>query len=217
MRFIDEVVENSMDIWKAYLDTPFVLEMANGTLSIDSFKEYIIQDTLYLREYARVFALAMYKSTSSVDIKDFYEVLGFVNDTEANTRIKYLNNFGINPLDVDKMELKKENKDYTDFMLEVAVNGDVPEILMAVLPCMLSYAYIGKEIIKNTSNVYESRYFDMINDYTNESYINSCQHWSDFAENKCANLPKSRKAELSNIFREASVHEMNFWNMCYIK
>lgn len=35
-------------MWDAFVNHPFVMAMGNGTLPLESFKGYIIQDYLYL-------------------------------------------------------------------------------------------------------------------------------------------------------------------------
>lgn len=36
------------DVWKRFVHHPFVMAMGDGTLPLESFKGYIIQDYLYL-------------------------------------------------------------------------------------------------------------------------------------------------------------------------
>lgn len=36
------------DVWDEFVYHPFVMALGNGTLPVDSFKGYIIQDYLYL-------------------------------------------------------------------------------------------------------------------------------------------------------------------------
>ena len=214
MTFMDRAIAGSIDIWDNCLNHPFIQEMAQGTLDEELFKNYIIQDSIYLKEYARVFAMAMYKSTTLEDIRAYYSILGFVNDSESNTRIKYLHSYGLTDQDVENTVQKPQNKAYTDFMLETAQTEDTPEILMAVLPCMISYGYIG-EYMASLPNVKESKYWDMIYDYISDNYKDCCNRWTAFANNKCENLPEDRQQKLIKIFRTASEHEMHFWNMSY--
>ena len=54
MSFMEEVINSSMDIWNKYLEHPFIRELALGTLNEEKFKGYIIDDIVYLREYARI-------------------------------------------------------------------------------------------------------------------------------------------------------------------
>ena len=56
MKFVESCVADSLPIWEACLETEFLKKMADGSLSEDCFKGYIVDDSLYLREYAKVFA-----------------------------------------------------------------------------------------------------------------------------------------------------------------
>ena len=51
MSFVREMIENSMDLWNGYLKHPFVTELASGALPEEKIKRYIIEDSLYLKEY----------------------------------------------------------------------------------------------------------------------------------------------------------------------
>ncbi|MBN1073943.1 TenA family transcriptional regulator [Clostridium botulinum] len=215
MSFVKTLVDNSMDIWEEYLKHPFIIELKQGTLDIEKFKHYIVQDSIYLKEYARVYALGMYKSKTLKEIQNFYSILSFVNADETSTRLKYLKEWNITQEDIEIAEVKKENKEYIDFMMKIAEECEVPEILMATLPCMFSYCYIGKEIIKNTPHIESTKYWDFIQDYASDSYVQSCIEWGTYAEELCKDFDKDRKSKLIKIFRQASICEMNFWDMSY--
>lgn len=88
-RFLDYLLERPdvAPIWRRYVHHPFVLALGDGTLPMESFKGYLVQDYLYLvgpgpcfltclREmltnhkiqFARANALASYKSRNLDDI-----------------------------------------------------------------------------------------------------------------------------------------------------
>ncbi len=215
MSFVKTLVDNSMDIWEAYLKHPFIIELQHGTLDIEKFKNYIVQDSIYLKEYARVYALGMYKSKTLKEIQNFYSILSFVNADETSTRLKYLKEWNITQEDIEVAEVKKENKEYIDFMMKIAEKQQVPEILMATLPCMFSYCYIGKEIKKNNPNIESTKYWDFIQDYASDLYAQSCIEWGNYAEELCKDFDTDKKTKLIKIFRQASICEMKFWDMSY--
>ena len=62
MLFTDYLFENVKYIWDDYLNHPFLKEMGQGTLDREKFKSYLIQDYLYLKEYAKVYSMALIKS-----------------------------------------------------------------------------------------------------------------------------------------------------------
>ena len=55
MRFTEKLLKEAMPIWEKYLDHPFIKEIGEGTLDKNKFREYLVQDYLYLKEYAKVF------------------------------------------------------------------------------------------------------------------------------------------------------------------
>lgn len=215
MAFIKQVINETMDVWESCYKSNFVQEMAKGTLPIDKFKFYIIQDSIYLKQYARVYAMAMYRSTTLKDIQILYNILSFVTDGESVVRLNYLKQFGITDDDIECMQATQINKNYTDYMLHIAETKDIPEILMAVLPCMIGYCYVFTEVVKNFADIKNSPYYALISDYANDEYIKSCEFWAHYADKKCEQLPAVRKTELKNIFRQASLHELYFWEMAF--
>ena len=94
-------------------------------------------------------------------------------------------------------------------MFEIASHGKNEEILMAVLPCMLSYSYIFRKLAAVPTSR-QSRYWDFIKDYADEQYAESCKEWSAFAEHKCAGLSVANKKYLADIFEKASLLELAF-------
>ena len=65
MKTTERLLAAAKDIWAAYNEHPFVLGIQDGTLAWEKFKYYIIQDYLYLEEYAKVFALGIAKAKKS--------------------------------------------------------------------------------------------------------------------------------------------------------
>lgn len=215
MDFIKQTINETMDIWNKCYKSRFVQELAKGTLPLDTFKFYIIQDSIYLKQYARVYAFAMYRSTTLKDIQVFYNMLSFVSDDESVVRINYLKKFGLTDEDIEFMPATEINKNYTDYMLQIAETSEIPEILMAVLPCMLGYCYVFTEVAKKHKDIRKTPYWELIEDYANDDYIKSCVLWAQYADKKCENLPVERKEKLKQIFRQASLYELYFWEMVY--
>ncbi|OON94251.1 MAG: hypothetical protein ATN31_03995 [Candidatus Epulonipiscioides saccharophilum] len=216
MTFTEELIKYSMDIWVQYLTHPFTTKAVNGTLDKELFKNYIIEDSIYLREYSRVFAAGMYKSTTKQDIRFFYELLSFVEEGEASTRLNYVKELGLNDDWINSIEPRKENKEYIDYMLSVAKNGTPLEILVVILPCILSYGYIFSELVKKSGGINENNpYKDFLDDYTNQEWIQYSLKCENYVNQMANNLKinSDYKEKLCNIFRNSSICELKFWDM----
>ncbi len=214
MPFMKEVLNHNIPIWDKCAATPFVREMQDGSLPLERFKCYIIQDNIYLKHYARTYGKAIYHAETLKDIKLYYSGLNFVTDPDSLIRSRYLKQFGMTDDEVETIPPLPENQNYIDFLFEIAEQGKEAKILMAVLPCMLSYSYIFRKIALMDGSE-TSRYWDFIQDYADDAYAQTCKTWYAFADKKCSNLPEAEQKNLSSIFEKASMLELAFWHMAY--
>lgn len=212
MSFVAKCVEDSMPIWKKCLESQFLTALENGTLDEACFKGYIVDDSLYLREYAKVFAYGITNSQDMEAIRTFYSFLSFVNEGEGATRVQYLHRYGLTDDDIQTLPQRPQNKAYTDCMIQAAKEG-VAECMMASLPCTLSYGWIFRKLLERSPEVRNTIYWPLVQDYADDSYEVICKKWVDFADRVCENLPPQRLAHCMDIFRACSELELHFWEM----
>ena len=83
MNTAEDLLAVSAEIWEAYFRHPFVRGIQDGTLDKARFRFYLIQDDLYLEEYAKVFALGAAKAESLSTALLFSEYLAAINRERA--------------------------------------------------------------------------------------------------------------------------------------
>lgn len=213
MQFMDEIIANAMPLWEAAANETFLEQMGTDKLDKRQFLDYIVQDSIYLRDYLKAFSMAMFKSRTLKEMQVFYSILGYVNDSENATRLKYLSDNGMTDDDVETVARKPACAAYTKFLIDTAVNEDVPEILMAVMPCMLGYYYVFKSVLDRHPEVTKTYYAPLVTDYTSTFYKDCCDYWTDYCNTVCKDITGDRKKRLNELFIEASKHELYFWQM----
>jgi transposase-like protein len=68
MSFFERLKTEASAEWRAYTEHPFATGMPDGTLTEPAFRHYLVQDYLFfLIEFARAYALAVYKSLQLAD------------------------------------------------------------------------------------------------------------------------------------------------------
>lgn len=162
MSFMEGILKRNVSVWDKCIDTMFVQDMKDGKLTTEDFKEYIVQDSIYLKNYARVYGKAIYHAETLREIQLYYSILNFVTDTESVVRLNYLRQFGMTDDDIEFIDPLPENQNYIDFLFETAERGNGCEMLMAVLPCMLSYSYIFRKLAdepESRKSQYRDSYF----------------------------------------------------------
>lgn len=216
MKFTDILFERVKDIWEGYLEHPFIVKLGEGTLDKEKFKNYLIQDYLYLVEYSKVFAQAIVKSESVEEMKFYLQALRGTVEDETAVHIEYLEYFGYSREKTEKCKMLIPNINYTSYMQSVALKGNMKEIAMAVMPCTWSYYYIGTNLREKYSNSLEGNFYKgWIEEYSSESFEITIGKWFEYINDICKELDEEEKEELIQIFINSSIYEMEFWNMGY--
>ena len=157
--FVSALVQADLPVWEQCLQTEFLQKMENGTLSEDCFKSYLVEDSLYLREYAKIFAWGMTKATTMAAMRTYYSLLSFVQENEDLTRLRYLEQYGLREADIQSLPLRPESRAYLDCMIDAARTGEgEAECLMACLPCMLSYGWLFQKLLQRSPAVKDTYY-----------------------------------------------------------
>ncbi len=212
MSFIERAITDSLPVWNCCIKTPFVQGLLRGDLPQAAFRRYMIQDSIYLKHYARTFGKAIYHARTLREIQVYYDMLNFVTDRESAVRLSYLARYGLTDGDVERMTPEPAARRYIRFLSEAAERGDGGEILTALLPCMLSYSYIF-QIVAADGRAKTSRYGDFIQDYADPQYALRCGQWTAFAQERCRPRDARERARLLSTFRKASLLEWGFFRM----
>lgn len=75
MKLSEKLYLSAKEIWDSYYEHPFIKGIGEGSLDINKFKYYMIQDYLYLLDYTKVFALGVIKSKDESNMKIFAELV----------------------------------------------------------------------------------------------------------------------------------------------
>ena len=74
--------------WRAYTEHAFTEAIADGTLAEAAFRHYLVQDYLFLIEFARAYALSAYKSPTLADMREGAAGLSAILDVEMDLHVK---------------------------------------------------------------------------------------------------------------------------------
>ncbi len=219
MKITAAMVDRAMPIWEEIMKTPFIQEMIEGTLPVEKFKNYTIQDTLYIKGFSRTYAYGFINSDDIKIMRRFYQCMHVILADESMLHIRYLKEFyGMDEEKVYELKMEPENKAYTDYMVEIAKTGTAQETLAAVMPCILSYLYIAK-IVKEQAeqkNTLEGSHFQLwIEEYASDRYAQACEEITEFMNDISADLTDAQRERIMEIFCTSSKHELAFWTMAY--
>ena len=90
MKTSERLLNASKTIWDAYNEHPFVLGIQNGTLERDKFRYYIMQDFLYLKDYAKTYAVGVAKAKSVETANLFAKYINMVRVAYDESEVEVL-------------------------------------------------------------------------------------------------------------------------------
>lgn len=200
-------------IFDAILAHPFITGLTDGTLDRARFRFYVVQDALYLREFARALSLAAAKAPDEEAIIMFNEHAKGALEVERALHESFFKEFGLSEDEVRTMPLAPTNAAYTSYLLAVAYGRPFHEVLAALLPCYWIYWEVGKALIAHGSP--DPLYRRWIDTYGAESFGSIVQAVLTLTNRVAAGLNADARDAMRRHFLTTSRYEWMFWEMGY--
>jgi len=200
--------------WKQYTEHAFVQQLATGELASSSFLHYLKQDFLFLKQYTRAYALAIYKARSLAEMRMALPSVQNLLDSEIAHHVSFCAEWNITE---SEMEMEPEafaTIAYTRFVLDTGMAGDVIDLYVALASCSIGYAVIGEQLLRsNSTQLTGNPYATWINMYAGDEYQSAVQRSINQLNELLAeiDLHSQRGQRLCHIFKTATRMEVAFW------
>ncbi|NJP39215.1 thiaminase II [Alkalicoccus luteus] len=215
MTFSERLHEKLQPIWRENHQHPFVTEMGEGTLDPEKFRFFMVQDYLYLIEYAKLFAIGASKATNVETMGRFAKLLDVTMNEEMALHREYAKKFGITEQELEEASPSPTTLAYTHYMLHVGQNGSLSDLVAALLPCAWSYWEIGRELAVIPGAADHPLYGEWIRMYSSEEFAQTAQWCIDLLDELTADSSEAELQKLETIFLNTTRFEYMFWDMAY--
>lgn len=202
-------------VWEACLRHPFVTGIGDGTLDMKKFRYFMLQDYLYLFDYARVFALGVVKARDPELMRVFAANVDAILGGEMKIHRAYMKRLDITEEQVFSIKPALANLSYTNYMLSVAQTGGPMEIVASILACSWSYAEIGQTLAAIPGAAEHPFYGEWIRGYASEEYAATNQALIELMDSLAADAGEEQLAYLTDVFVNCSRYELGFWDMAW--
>ncbi|MBO0961113.1 thiaminase II [Neobacillus sp. MM2021_6] len=216
MQFSHRLHDKVREIWEKTHQHPFVDGLGKGNLPVESFIRYMKQDYVFLLDYSKLFAWGTIKSKDLDTMAAFAKLLHETLHGEMDLHRGYAARFGITRQHLEETKPSPINLAYTRYMLNVAQNGSLEELISALLPCMWSYWEISKMLAdKYPEASKHPLYGDWIKMYNSEEFGSLALWLIDLLDQLAEGKPERELDRLEEHFFTTSRFEYMFWDMVY--
>jgi thiaminase/transcriptional activator TenA len=214
MTITEELYEAAEPLWEAQLRHPFVEGLGDGSLEEERFRRWVLQDYLYLKEFARVLAWATAKADRLESMAWYASVLDLTLNTEMGLHREYAARFGLTPQALEAESMWPTTRAYTDFLVRTAADGDMLDLLAALLPCAWGYVHLASRLSEEPPPP-DQRYADWIAQYASDAFRQALDWLREEMDTLAEGISSGKKAALREIFLVSSRYEYRFWDMCW--
>lgn len=209
-----DLINACREDWDAYTQHKFVQTLADGTLAQPCYLHYLKQDFLFLKQYARAHALAIYKARTLADMRRALPSVHALLDSEIAHHVTYCEQWHLTESDMEAEPEDFGTVAYTRYVLDAGMTGDIVDLYAALAPCSIGYAEIGKHLMAAASTKLDGNPFaSWIELYSGEEFQTGVAESTAHLDEMLAEIDKNseRGRNLIAVFKTATRMEVAFW------
>jgi len=206
--------QRSARIWRAIEGHPFLQELQDGSLPMSRFTYFILQDYVYLLDFAQVLCQGGAKSPN-LEILELFcrHALGAV-EVERSFHASFGKTLGLSRPQLDAVPKEPRTQAYIDHLQSVARGGTLGELVAAVLPCYWIYGETGKRLYKRRP-AKPKIYREWVETYASEAFWQPVREQIRLMDRLGAAAGSAEKRRMAELFMLSSRYEYLFWEQAY--
>ena len=213
-RFTNRLWAGIEPIYREILRHPFLSGLSDGTLDRQAFRFYVIEDALYLHDFARAVALlggkAPHPDTTALLCGDAVATV----EAERDQLGQFLTDLGGSRDELFSRQPAPTTCAYTSYFLSQVHARPFEEGLAAVLPCYWIYAEVGQELLARPPSP-DPLYRRWIEGYGSEEYAAVVRRVVDLTDQAAEGLGERTLKAMARHFAMGARYEWMFWDMAW--
>lgn len=203
----------NLPTYEAIRTMPFNDALADGTLSVERFRHYMVQDAHYLIAFGRGLAIAAAKADDPDGLVQFAEAAKVAVVVERSLHADFFDKFGIGPEEFARTEMSPVCHHYSNFLIASAYAEPYPVVLAALLPCFWIYAEIGRDILGRA--VRPNPYDAWIDTYAGEEFHEAVRAVIATTDRAAAGASPDVLTRMHAAYKRATQLEWMFWDSAW--
>ena len=211
--FTEIARRKTVPYWEGSFQHPFIQELQAGTLAMEKFRYYLLQDRYYLEHFSKLYALIAAQTTDEA-IKEM--LLMGAQDLAAGElmiRAEFFAELDITPEEIVRTPIAPTAYHYVSHMYRQVASGSVKSALAGLLPCPWLYQEIGVTLVKQGSPV--PLYQRWLETYAGEEGAEGVWQQCDLVNRLYEEAEEQEQLQMIEAFEISAKMEYLFWEMSY--
>ena len=198
-------------LWHRMVTHPFVTEMGDGTLPVEKFRTYFLQDYVFVRDLVSMTALGISKAPDFKSANLMNRFLTGILDPENDLFMRAFREMGVSEEDYASVEASSTTQAFGDFIMRTGLEGDFDDIATVLYVTEGTYLDWGTRLIEQGSRPDNRIYREWID-------IHGPQVLGEFVSGLVNHLEGTEVEDLRRIervFHASLRYEYLFWEASY--
>lgn len=212
MNWTDHAWQSIQPLFQEILEMPFIQELKDGTLPLDKFQFYMLQDAKYLEHYGRALAALGSKAMDNKMALDFFDFGKNALVVESALHEAYFEQFGLQAH--QEITIEPICHHYIHFLKSTVAFDPIEVATAAILPCFWIYKEVGDHILE-TQNSSNNPYKNWIDTYSGDEFAEGVKLAIAYTDYMAENSTEEKRKLMLAAFKTASKLEFMFWDAAY--
>ncbi|SHJ00732.1 thiaminase II [Pseudozobellia thermophila] len=197
-------------IYQKIIEMPFIEELMKGSLPLEKFQFYMVQDAHYLDQFGRALAIIAARTHDLEDSLAFIKFAEGAVVVEKALHESYFEGYGLK----ERGSIQPTCHHYGHFLKSTAALQPVEVAIAAVLPCFWIYKEVGDHIYSNQVSD-NNPYQKWIDTYAGEEFGLITQRAVAISDRIALGCTPKQRQAMTEAFITASRLEYEFWHSAY--
>jgi thiaminase (transcriptional activator TenA) len=213
-KFSAQLRDRSERVWRTIGDHPFLRELHAGTLPLNRFAYFVLQDYVYLLDFAQVLCQGGAKAPNLETLELFCRhALGAV-EVERSFHASFGKSLGLSHAELDAVPKGPVTQGYIGHLQSVARGGSLGELVAAILPCYWIYGETGRRLYRKRPQK-PKIYREWIETYASQGFWKPVREQILLMDKLGAEANASERRRMTDHFILSSRYELLFWEQAY--
>lgn len=194
---------------------PFLMALLDGTLPMDQFQFYILQDSVYLVDYANALRrLATHDEASEEEKKMLTTFADSASQAELDLHSTFFKGWSGQIPDPSSVEACPNTLLYTSYIDKVIANRPHHEGLAVLLPCFWVYMHIGKRFVSlrgDSKGKRPTEYDQWLDMYGGDEFEKHVMYYINMVESAASKTDEEGRKMMQKHFKKGCELEWMFW------
>ncbi|MBP05501.1 MAG: hypothetical protein CL728_02005 [Chloroflexi bacterium] len=199
------------NLWESMTHHKFVLELGKGSLPENVFKNYFLQDYVFVNDLVTVASQGIAKAPNLNSASIFNNFLVGILDPENDLFLRFFKELGASEDDYSSAKASPTTQAFGDFLVRTSLEGTFDDIAMILYVTEGTYLDWGNRLLIEKANPNNAVYKEWI-DLHGPNVLGELVNWLEDHLNSKSKISEKRAEYL---FQTALRYEYLFWEAAY--